>query len=60
MREITRDDLFKMELHDWKRDGDGMMVIRVVGGWIYTVAMYENGTCISASSCFVPDMNRKS
>lgn len=56
MKEITYDDLCRMKLHEvlWK---DRFSVLRVPGGWIYTLPLYSNEYYTALSSCFVPYPN---
>lgn len=42
--------LMNMQLHEFAETGDGSGILRVLGGWIYTV----NGT----ASCFVPEPSK--
>lgn len=50
MTEEIKQDIFYMDLHDVIHIWDGeVVVLRVPGGWIYTIV--EDG---NATSCFVP------
>lgn len=58
MKEITHDDLCSMKLHEflYLPEPDNVSILRVPGGWIYTLRLYDpvKGDYIAMSSCFVP------
>ena len=49
----NEENIYNMKIHDSLRISKGLDVLRVPGGWIYTI-YDENGTgWYSTSSCFV-------
>ncbi|MHC4190753.1 MAG: hypothetical protein ACYTBX_08155 [Planctomycetota bacterium] len=56
MEEISKEELVDMKLHDEIDLGDGILIRKVVGGWIY---WRQSGTIQSASiglaGVFVPE-----
>lgn len=61
MKEITHDNLRSMKLHEFSYlpGPENVSVLRVPGGWIYTLPLYDpaRGAYVTLSSCFVPYTN---
>ena len=57
---MTEQELMNMELHDDSLvldddDGNYVNVIRVIGGWIYTNIIHDDGHNLTQTSTFVPE-----
>ena len=61
MSDSVEQDLKNMELHEIKYPSckENVSVIRVIGGWIYTIYSYEQGLSTQVSSVFVPENKSK-
>ena len=55
MEQIRESELIDMQLHERKSATDAMTVIRVIGGWIYELAVVNPDGNYIVTSTFVPE-----